>query len=265
MITIDRDPGSAVCVARLEGDLDFSTVPELRRGIDTVIEGGCNSIVMDFSGVSYADSSALGLLVWLDKRLQSRAGRLIVAGADGNVSRVLELSGLLGVAPCVSAAASVEDALGGLSPRVDAGEPLWVRSFEAPAALNGMSDIRSRVIELVSPLGMSEASLFDVKVAVGEALANAVRHGSPGGETDVVGIEVRAFLDRVEVGISDHGVGFSGDAECSTDTYASSGRGVLFMRALMDQVEFTRCDGHGTYVRLVKRLPRPAGSTPLAN
>ncbi len=254
-MTIQRDPESDVCIVHLDGDLDFSGVPELRAGIDSSIEAGCTSVVMDFTEVDYADSSALGLLVWVDKRLQSHAGRLVVAGASGNVSRVLELSGLIGVAPCVTAAASVEDAIGGLEMLADAGRPLWVQSFEAPAALQGMSEMRSRVVGLIAPLGMPEAGLFDVKVAVGEALANAVRHGSPSGERDVIGIEVRAYSDRVEVRVSDHGEGFSGDAVCTTDVYAPSGRGVLFMRALMDRVEFERCEGAGTVVRLVKRLP----------
>ena len=255
MMTIERETGSNVCVAHFTGDLDAATVPEIRTGMDNQIETGCTSIVLDFSQVAYADSSALGLLVWIDKRLQAYAGKLVVAGADRNVSRVLELSGLIGLAPCVSAAASVEDALGSLDLVIEGGEPLWVQTFEAPAALNSMSDVRQRVVELILPLGMHEAGIFDTKVAVGEALANAVRHGSPQGEADVVAIEVRAFHDRVEVRVTDHGEGFTGTPACTTDMYAPGGRGVLFMRALMDKVEFMRCDGRGTMVRLVKRLP----------
>jgi anti-sigma regulatory factor (Ser/Thr protein kinase) len=38
----------------------------------------------------------------------------------------------------------------------------------------------------------------------------------------------------------------------SPDLYAPSGRGIMFMRALMDRVEFETAGGGGTLVRLVK-------------
>jgi stage II sporulation protein AA (anti-sigma F factor antagonist) len=255
MMTIASEPGSPVCIAHFTGDLDFSTVPEMRSGLDDVISAGCTSVVLDFVDVTYADSSALGLLVWVDKQLQTANGKVVIAGANSDVSRVLELSGLIGMAPCVSAASSVDDAVEGLAAIPEGGEPLWVGGFEARAELGNMSEMRTRIVEMVAPCGLPEAGVFDLKVAVGEALANAVRHGSPGGSADTIAVEVRAFPDRVEVRVSDHGVGFKGDAVCTPDTFASSGRGVIFMRALMDKVEFMRCDGHGTMVRLVKRLP----------
>ena len=255
MLTIDQDTGSATSVVHYEGDLDFSTVSEVRDAVDGIIGRGCTSLVIDFSKVTYADSSALGLLVWVDKRLQPFGGHLVLAGADRNVNRVLELSGLIGVAPSVSAAATVGDALERLAPSANGHEPTWSRSFDAPALVQGMSETRTRVVDMIRPLGLPEAGLFDLKVAVGEALANAIRHGSPQGGQDNVTIEVSAFDDRVEVRVSDHGAGFSGAHVCSDDAYAPGGRGVMFMRALMDRVEFTGCQGGGTTVRLIKRLP----------
>ncbi|MDO8963124.1 MAG: anti-sigma factor antagonist [Coriobacteriia bacterium] len=258
MITIDREPGSPACVARMSGDIDFAVVPDVRAAIDAAIGDGCSSVVMDLSAVTYADSSALGLLVWIDKRLQPYGGKLILAGADRNVSRVLELSGLVGVAPSVSAASSVEEALEGLDVTVEERVPVWTRHLDARAAVDGMAGLRTQVIDWVRPLGLSDSGQFDLKVAVGEALANAVRHGSSS-DHDAIAVEVRAFDDRVEVLVSDKGHGFDGDAACDGDVYASGGRGVMFMRALMDKVEFSECTGGGTTVRLVKRLPATFG------
>jgi anti-anti-sigma factor len=255
MIRIEREAASPACVAHIRGEIDFAVVPELREALDAVIGDGCCNVVMDLVGVTYADSSALGLLVWIDKRLQPYGGKLVLAGADRNVSRVLELSGLIGVAPSVSAATSVDDALGGLDLPIDQSPPQWAERVEAPAVIESMSWVRTRIVEIIEPLGMPEPDLFDLKVAVGEALANAVRHGSPGGPSDVVSVDVEAFHDRVEVLISDAGHGFDGVATCGDDVYASSGRGVIFMRALMDRVDFLPCSGGGTTVRLVKRLP----------
>lgn len=255
MVVIERESESPACVARLSGDVDFAAVPEIRDAVDDAITAGCTSVVLDLTEVVYADSSALGLLVWIDKRLLPYHGKLVLAGADRNVSRILELSGLIGVAPSVSAVESVDEALGGLGSSGEALPPLWVQRLEAPAAVDGMASVRSAVVDWIRSTGLPEAGIFDLKVAVGEALANAVRHGSPGGGGDVVSVEVSAFADRVEVRVSDSGGGFDGDASCDEDVYASGGRGVMFMRALMDRVEFNPCDGGGTTVRLVKRLP----------
>jgi anti-anti-sigma factor len=254
VIRIERQAESPACVARVSGDLDCVNVPELRDGVDAAVSDGCTTIVVDLSKVTYLDSSALGFLVWADRRLLPVSGKLMLAGAGHDVSRILELSGLMGVAPSVSAADSVDAALSGLTLMPETAEPLWSVAISFSADVSQMAEVRSRIADIVAPLGLSESSIFDIKVAAGEALANAIRHGSPRGTDDLVHIEVRAFPDIVDVIVSDAGCGFDGVAPSRQDVYAPSGRGVLFMRALMDVVEFTQCDGGGTSVRLAKRL-----------
>jgi serine/threonine-protein kinase RsbW len=245
---------------RTSGDVDAVNVPLIRDTIDEAISAGCRTVVLDLSEVDYIDSSALGLLVWADHRLSPLAGTLLLAGAGRDVARILELSGLIGVAPSVFVAESVDAALTGLSPLASEGTPLWTQTFQVAASASVMAETRSRIVDLLAPLGLSESALFDVKVATGEALANAVRHGSPRGSVDAIGVAVDAFVDRVEVTVLDSGKGFDGSASPSDDVYAPSGRGVLFMRALMDAVEFTTRDGGGTSVKLMKRRLHPVVS-----
>lgn len=254
MLTVERQAGSDACLIRLSGDIDSVTVPLVREAIETALAEGCRTIVLDLAEVDYLDSSALGLVVWADHRLQPNAGTLTLAGAGRDVARILELSGLIGVAPSVFLADSVEAAMGGLMPPRGGGEPLWTQEFEVPGEVRVLAEARSRIAAIVAPLGIPDSAIFDIKVAVGEALANAVRHGSPEGPADLIGIQVRAYEDRVEVLVSDRGPGFDGATSSSTDPYAPGGRGVLFMRALMDLVEFQRLPGAGTRVRLAKRL-----------
>jgi serine/threonine-protein kinase RsbW len=241
--------------------MDMSVVPEIRSAVDAAVGLGCTCVVLDLAGVTYADSSALGLIVWMDRRLQPLDGKLVLTGADRNVNRVLELSGLVGLAPSVVIASDIEQALGGLELPPELSEPSWEERIVVAAEVARMSGVRKRVCDLVAPLGLSEGAVFDLKVAVGEALANAVRHGSPGGPGDEVRITVSAFDDRVVVTVQDAGSGFDGDQMSGGDVYASGGRGVMFMRALMDRVEFARCDDGGTAVHLTKRLSAgPSGS-----
>jgi serine/threonine-protein kinase RsbW len=260
-VRVEHQNSVPVCVAHLEGDLDMAVVPEIRNAVDSAICSGCTNVVLDFSDVHYADSSALGLLVWLDHRLEPYGGRLVLAHADRNVSRILELSGLIGIAPSIATADNVADALENLDLAPADSDPVWVEEFDAPAGIEEMGYLRGRVCSLVETLGMPEAGLFDLKVAVGEALANAVRHGSPAGAEDLVHVTVSAYPDRAVVDVRDRGRGFDGQPVVADDVYASGGRGVLFMKALMDRVDFEQSADGGTVVRLTKRLPaRPSGN-----
>jgi anti-anti-sigma factor len=256
-LRIEQPGGSPVCIVRVDGDMDMSVVPEIRAAIDHAVGAGCVNIVLDLAGATYADSSALGLLVWLDRRLQPLNGRLVLAGADRNIGRVLELSGLVGVAPSIVLAADADQAVSGLDLPPETDEPLWHRDLLVHARVEEMSRVRAEVCELVAPTGLGEGALFDLKVAVGEALANAVRHGSPAGGDDEVDVTVTVYEDRVVVSVSDKGSGFDGAPAAGDDVYASGGRGIMFMRALMDRVEFMASDKGGTVVRLTKRLPLP--------
>ena len=258
-VTIERSAGSQACVVRLGGDVDIAAVPEIRVAIDSVVTSGCTSVVLDLADVEYADSSALGLLVWIDRRLHPWGGRVVLAAADRNVSRVLELSGLVGVAPSLSTAADVAEALGGLSIPAAHSDARWERTLRSPARPDEMSRMRTRVCDLVGPLGLSESALFDLKVAVGEALANAVRHGSSS-SGDQVAVTVSAYDDRVCVSVRDRGRGFDGATPAGDDVYASGGRGIMFMHALADVVEFCRSEDGGTIVRLTKCLPAAGGT-----
>ncbi len=255
-VRVDRESDASVCVVRLDGDVDMSVVPSIREKLTAAVASGCTTVVLDMTLVSYADSSALGLLVWLDRLIEPLGGRVVIAGADRNVARVLELSGLVGVAPSLAMAAGVDEALAGLELRSAPASPLQEEEIVVPADPEGMGRVRRQVCGMVETVGMSESALFDLKVALGEALANAVRHGSPGGTSDEIRVTVRAYADRVVVSIRDRGTGFDGTSGSGDDVYSSSGRGLLFMRALMDRVEFESvADGSGTIVHLTKCVP----------
>lgn len=254
---ISYEDGPANCVVRLAGDVDTSVVPELKNGLDSALVQGCTNVILDLSAVTYADSSALGLLVWLDHRLGPVGGKMVLAGASRDVMRILELSGLVTVAASIAMSVSVAAALEGLELTAVPTRRLWSQGIEMPSDVNMLGDVREHVCRLVSPLGFPEAALFDVKVALGEALANAVRHGSPGGANSAVRVDVSAYSDRVVIEVTDSGVGFDGTPSCHDDVYASGGRGIMFMRALMDRVEFECPESGGTTVRLVKHRREP--------
>jgi anti-anti-sigma factor len=256
-VSVERHEGIKAAVVRLSGDVDLAVVPVIEGEIAGLLSSGLCNLVLDLSEVKYADSSALGLLVWLDRELDGTDGKVVLVGADRNVTRILEMSGLISVAESIRTGDSVEDALGGLEVVPSDAEPLWVEEFSIMAEVGALAQARDRVYALLEPLHFSTAALFDIKVALGEALANAVRHGSPEDTGASIQVSVSALDDRVAIAITDAGGGFDGRHDVSDDLYASGGRGIMFMRALMDHVAFSPSENGGTVVTLVKHRSVP--------
>ena len=256
---VDLIAGTATCVFHLEGDVDIAIVPGVRRRLDSALNEGCTNVILDLENVTYADSSALGLLVWLDHRLRPVSGRLVLAGANRDVARILEISGLAYVARDFSMSSNVDAALEGLELPEQAANALWSRDMEIESRPELLSSIREQIAAELRPLGFPDAALFDVKVALGEALSNAVRHGQPQGGDGLIRVAVTVYEDRVTIDVMDNGVGFDGAKDAPEDLYATSGRGLMFMRALVDRVEFEPSPMGGTMVRLVKhRIGTPS-------
>lgn len=253
--TVERHEELRAGVVRIVGDIDIATIPPLRDALDGLVEAGYPNIVMDLSRVDYADSSALGMLVWLDRRLQDTSGRVVLAGANRDVRRILALSRILNVARNLCEEADADEALGRIEPSVEQRSEMWSREISVPADVGKLASVREQVCDLIEPLGFSGAAVFDIKVALGEALANAIRHGSGAAAGEVL-VRVHCYDEKVVLEIVDSGSGFDGEHVCSDDLYASGGRGIMFMRALMDHVEFAPADTGGTTVTLVKhRIP----------
>jgi serine/threonine-protein kinase RsbW len=96
----------------------------------------------------------------------------------------------------------------------------------------------------------------DVQIAVTEACANAVRHAVGTAEYSV---RFGVAEDHCESEIIDVGPGFAppaldvGDGDGPVDIDSESGRGLVLIRALVDDLEFVS-DGGGSRIRLTKRF-----------
>lgn len=81
------------------GDLDLHTVPALRQCLDDVQARGRNSIIVDLTNVDFLDSSALGLLVNVQRQLAEAGGSLQVACPQPHVQKVFRITRLAEVIP----------------------------------------------------------------------------------------------------------------------------------------------------------------------
>lgn len=85
------------------GDLDEYTASNAKELIDRVIGDNTNarSVVFDLSGLSFMDSTGIGLLIGRYKKLKQFNVPSYISGASVNTERVLELAGLYGIMPKV--------------------------------------------------------------------------------------------------------------------------------------------------------------------
>jgi len=105
--------------------------------------------------------------------------------------------------------------------------------------------------------GLSETDVGDVKLAVGEALANALKHGHQPGR-DKIRLRCMSCDSALVVEVTDQGPGFDPDeiALPDHDELRVGGLGIHLMRSTMDEVEFL-FDSEGSRVRMVKWKRNP--------
>ena len=76
------------------------TGPELRRPLIEITESDAAAqVLVDLTGVTFIDSSGLGVLIGGLRRLRTGGGTLAITGATGQVEQVLTVTGLLTVFP----------------------------------------------------------------------------------------------------------------------------------------------------------------------
>ncbi|WP_393916381.1 ATP-binding protein [Halostreptopolyspora alba] len=114
-----------------------------------------------------------------------------------------------------------------------------------------MSLVRQVLAEALRVNGVCGDCRFSILLTVSEACTNAVEHGAP-----AVEYEVTAEVDDESclVEIADSGSAFTPERVSLPDAESESGRGILLMRYLADEVRFLPAQFGGTTVRLRKWL-----------
>ena len=86
----ETDDGASVTV---RGEVDMATAPQLRDALDELVDGGASRILLDCRGLDFLDSSGIGVLIAVRKRLGDD-GSLTLEAPPAHVRKVLELTGV---------------------------------------------------------------------------------------------------------------------------------------------------------------------------
>lgn len=101
--------------------------------------------------------------------------------------------------------------------------------------------------------------LEEIKVAVSEAVSNAIIHGYEGDPAKLVTLEANLYDDMLEIIVEDKGKGIENLEEALKPGFSTDpermGLGFVFMRSFMDGLDVWTEVGKGTRVKLKKILP----------
>jgi anti-sigma B factor antagonist len=91
-----RELDRRTSVISIEGELDLSTAPRLKWMLTDALEAGHEELVVDLSLATFIDSTALGVLVGVNRSLGVDA-RLAIVCPRSTLLKIFELSGLDGM------------------------------------------------------------------------------------------------------------------------------------------------------------------------
>jgi len=133
-------------------------------------------------------------------------------------------------------------------------------SWTAPATAESVPELRQAVVDFADQHGVPEPCLEDIRLAVSEALSNAVVHAFRGrADGTVIASVTVGASDWVEVRVTDDGSGMA-----PRNDSPGLGLGLPLIRHLTDQFEHrSPPDSDGTELWMRFRLAPPGARDPI--
>lgn len=126
-------------------------------------------------------------------------------------------------------------------------------SWTIPSTLTDAVEVLKQIVSAVEAAAFRRECVFAIRLALDEALANAVKHGNDGDPTKTVSVEMDVNAERAIISVQDEGIGFVPcdlpDPTADENLSRPCGRGVMLMKAYMTDVEFNK---RGNRVTLTK-------------
>lgn len=121
-----------------------------------------------------------------------------------------------------------------------------------------VSFARAAAAAFAAQIDLTLTEIDEIKVAVSEAVSNAVIHGygDDSSKQNYVELTMNLFWDKLEFTVTDYGRGMESVEEARQPSFSSDpermGLGFVFMDSFMDELEVISKLGQGTTVRMAK-------------
>jgi stage II sporulation protein AB (anti-sigma F factor) len=128
-----------------------------------------------------------------------------------------------------------------------------------------VSIARLLVASVGSQLDLSLNDIEELKVAISEAVSNAIIHGYKSSPNHIVSLNLTIATDTLKVIIKDDGCGISDVEQAMRPAFSTDpermGLGFVFMQSFMDELQVESVLEVGTTITMIKHLkPTPISS-----
>jgi serine/threonine-protein kinase RsbW len=122
--------------------------------------------------------------------------------------------------------------------------PAWTYEQTIPSELAAGHQVLDDLLTRLGAEGWNSRDIFGIRLALEEAVVNAIKHGNCLDCSKKVHVICRSMAEKIWIKISDQGAGFNPEAvpDCTDDEHICSpnGRGIMLMRNYMTRVEYNK-------------------------
>ncbi len=126
-----------------------------------------------------------------------------------------------------------------------------------PSEIESVEKAATEAGKFAETNGFGEEERFAIDMAMREVVANAVKHGNLLDKTKNVEIRMENSVEGLAITVRDFGKGFAvedvPDPTNPENLLKTNGRGILFMRSFMDEVEWSNHAQGGMVVKMLKK------------
>src|SRR5690349_10617068 len=118
----------------------------------------------------------------------------------------------------------------------------WIEEFEVriPSSTTEGQKVQERIIQLLEEIAFPPRGIFGVRLALEEALVNAIKHGNGMDPEKQIIVSCQISDEKVRIVIEDEGSGFRvddvPDPTEDENLEKPGGRGIMLMRAFLTVV-----------------------------
>jgi len=110
-LALEYRPADGIAVVRVTGEVDVASCGLLRDSLLRIVtDEGFRGLVVNLAAVRFIDSTGIGVLVGVWRRVRATTGRLALAAPAPQLRRVLDTAGLTKILPVYDAEADAVQA-----------------------------------------------------------------------------------------------------------------------------------------------------------
>ncbi|WP_319586227.1 anti-sigma factor antagonist [uncultured Desulfobulbus sp.] len=238
---INDDPA----VIRITGELDYDNCHEIESLIKASLAQN-ESVTLMLDSLDFIDSSGLMSLVSTAMAARKNGSSVKIHSLNSHTAHILNVSGFWNLFE-INKDVEIRQSIDLISCKTG------VIKLEIHPTKDDCRSARMKIAEFAEKMGFASEDIDDIKLALGEALSNVVRHGAV--ESQCIKIQCMASEDKLQLSIRYQSEEFDPDSVPIPNVEApcEGGMGIHFMRLVMDSIRYRFNAGYASVMMVKQR------------